>query len=60
MQNLFELSSEEKERWLRDLADLMGVLEDWRLLASFRDQLLPLAPQVARNIQERLKANPHT
>lgn len=60
MQNLFELSSEEKERWLKDLADLMGVWEDWRLLASFRDQLLPLAPQVARNIQERLKANPHT
>lgn len=60
MQNLFELSSEEKERWLKDLADLMGVWEDWRLLASFRDQLLPLAPQVARNIQERLEANPHT
>ncbi len=60
MQNLFELSSEEKERWLKDLADLMGVWEDWRLLASFRDQLLPLAPRVARNIQERLEANPHT
>jgi hypothetical protein len=42
MQNLFELSPEEKERWLKDLADLMGVWEDWRLLASFRDQLLPL------------------
>jgi hypothetical protein len=60
MQNLFELSPEEKERWLKDLADLMGVWEDWRLLASFRDHLLPLAPQVARNIQERLEANPHT
>jgi hypothetical protein len=60
MQNLFELSPEEKERWLKDLADLMGVWEDWRLLASFRDHLLPLAPQVARNIQERLAASPFT
>jgi hypothetical protein len=60
MQNLFELSLEEKERWLKDLADLMGVWEDWRLLASFRDHLLPLAPQVARNTWSRLAASPFT
>jgi len=60
MQNLFELSPEEKERWLRDLADLAGIWEDWSLLAFFREHLLPLASQVAHRIQERLKANPHT
>ena len=60
MQNLFELSLEEKERWLKDLADLMGVWEDWRLLATHGEHLLPLASQVAHAIQERLKTNPHT
>ena len=60
MQNLFELSLEEKERWLKDLADLMGVWEDWRLLATHGERLLPLASQVAHAIQERLKTNPHT
>jgi len=60
MRNLFELSSEEKGRWLKDLADLMGVWEDWRPLASFRDHLLPLAPQVARNTWSRLAASPFT
>ena len=60
MQNLFELSLEEKEGWLRNLADLMGVWEDWRLLATHGERLLPLASQVAHAIQERLKTNPHT
>ena len=60
MQNLFELSSEEKERWLKNLADLMGVWEDWRLLAAHGEQLLPLAPQVAQSTWQRLVASSFT
>ena len=60
MQNLFELSLEEKERWLEDLADLMGVWEDWRLLATHGERLLPLASQVAQSTWQRLVASSFT
>jgi hypothetical protein len=60
MQNLFELSPEEKERWLRNLAELMGVWEDWRLLAAHGERLLPLAPQVAQSTWQRLVASSFT
>ena len=60
MQNLFELSLEEKERWLRNLAELMGVWEDWRLLAAHGERLLPLAPQVAQSTWQRLVASSFT
>ena len=60
MQNLFELSSEEKECWLKNLADLMGVWEDWCLLAAHGEQLLPLAPQVAQSTWQRLVASSFT
>jgi len=60
MQNLFELSLEDKERWLKDLADLMGVWEDWRLLAAHGERPLPLAPQVAQSTWQRLVASSFT
>ena len=60
MQNLFELSLEDKERWLKDLADLMGVWEDWRLLATHGERLLPLASQVAQSTWQRLVASSFT
>ena len=60
MQNLFELSPEEKERWLRNLAELIGVWEDWRLLAAHGERLLPLAPQVAQSTWQRLVASSFT
>jgi len=60
MQNLFELSSEEKKRWLRNLAELMGVWEDWRLLAAHGERLLPLAPQVAQSTWQRPVASSFT
>ena len=60
MQNLFGLSPEEKERWLKDLAELMGVWEDWRLLAAHGERLLPLAPQVAQSTWQRLVASSFT
>lgn len=58
--NFFNLSPEEKVAYLRDLAELMGVLPDWEVLASVRPQMEPYFLPVAQRIASRLKAHPFT
>ena len=60
IKNLFALTPEERAAYLRQMAELMGVLSDWELLASVREQVEPYFPVVAGRIAERLRHHPLT
>lgn len=60
IKNLFAITPEERAAYLRQMAELMGVLSDWELLASVREQVEPYFPVVAGRIAERLRHHPLT
>lgn len=60
VKNLFDLSAEERVRYLDLLDGLMRVREAWEELASVRPLVEPYFPVVAQRIAERLKASPLT